>query len=188
MDVTALQIQDVKLITPTVLSDDRGTFCETYQRQRYQDAGLHFDFCQDNHSYSRERHTLRGLHAQAPPYEQTKLVRVLRGAILDVAVDARVGSATFGQWVSAELSAENHKQILVPHGFLHGFLTLEPDTEVSYKVDNIYDRVSEIEILWSDMEIGVEWGLEGKTPILSAKDSAAQLWSAFDSPFKAAPS
>lgn len=183
MDVVSLEIPDVKVITPRRFSDDRGYFSETYNARAFKAAGIAADFVQDNHSYSAKPGTVRGLHFQAPPHAQAKLVRVLRGAIIDVAVDARKGSPTFGQWVKAELSAENGRQIFVPKGFLHGFITLEPDTEVAYKVDAFYDAASDGSVKWDDPDLGIDWGVAVSGACLSTKDAAAPSWKAFASPF-----
>jgi len=183
MDVVTLDIPEVKIITPRRFSDDRGFFSETYNARAFKAAGVEADFVQDNHSYSAKKGTVRGLHYQAPPYAQSKLVRVLKGAIIDVAVDARKASPTFGKWVKAELSAENGKQIFVPKGFLHGFLTLEPDTEVAYKVDAFYDGASDGSVKWNDPDLAIDWGaLEGAVS-LSKKDAVAPAWKEFSSPF-----
>jgi dTDP-4-dehydrorhamnose 3,5-epimerase len=181
--VEALAVPDVKLVTPARFGDDRGFFSETYNAGRFRAAGISADFVQDNHSLSRERGTVRGLHYQAPPFAQAKLVRVLRGAIVDVAVDVRKGSATYGKWVKAELSAENGVQIFVPRGFLHGFATLEPDTEIAYKVDNYYSRECDGAVLWNDPDLAIDWGIAPDTAVLSAKDASAPAFAAFDSPF-----
>jgi dTDP-4-dehydrorhamnose 3,5-epimerase len=181
--VEALAVPDVKLVTPARFGDDRGFFSETYNAGRFRAAGISADFVQDNHSLSRERGTVRGLHYQAPPFAQAKLVRVLRGAIVDVAVDVRKGSATYGKWVKAELSAENGVQIFVPRGFLHGFATLEPDTEIAYKVDNYYSRECDGAVLWNDPDLAIDWGIAPDAAVLSAKDASAPAFAAFDSPF-----
>lgn len=193
MDVQSLAIPEVKLVTPRRFSDDRGFFSETYNARAFRAAGIDVEFVQDNHSYSAKPGTVRGLHYQAPPHAQSKLVRVLRGAVIDVAVDARKASPTFGQWVRATLSADNGRQLFVPKGFLHGFLTLEPDTEVAYKVDAYYDRDSDGAVRWDDQDLAIDWTPEdwtpesgaagGFTPLLSAKDAAAPAWAAFSSPF-----
>ena len=133
LKVESLKIPDVKLVVPDRFEDDRGFFSETYNAARFRQEGVEADFVQDNHSLSRPIGTVRGLHYQSPPYAQAKLVRVLRGAILDVAVDVRRGSSTYGEWVSVELSAANGAQLFVPRGFLHGFVTREPDTEIAYR-------------------------------------------------------
>ncbi len=183
MDVVSLDIPEVKIITPRRFSDDRGFFSETYNARTFKAAGVEVDFVQDNHSFSAKKGTVRGLHYQAPPHTQSKLVRVLRGAIIDVAVDARKASPTFGNWVKAELSAENGKQIFVPKGFLHGFLTLEPDTEVAYKVDAFYDGASDGSVKWNDPALNIDWGVADSEVSLSAKDAAAPAWKEFSSPF-----
>ena len=183
IDVTDTSIPEVKLITPRRFGDARGWFSETWTQPKMAAAGLEFDFMQDNHSYSAEVHTLRGLHYQAPPFAQTKLVRVARGAVLDVAVDIRVGSPTYLRCVAEELSAENGAQLLVPRGFLHGFLTLQPDTEVLYKVDNPYSAEADGAVRFDDPTLGVDWGVDPARAILSDKDAAAPLFADFDNPF-----
>jgi len=162
--------------------DERGFFSETYHQHRLEEVGIHVDFVQDNHSYSQARQTLRGLHLQAPPYAQAKLVRVPRGRILDVCVDARRGSPYYGQWVSAEISAQAWNQIFVPVGFLHGFMTLEADTEVLYKVSNYYHAESERGVIWNDTDLQIDWGSQ-IDPILSAKDLLHPTFLNFQSPF-----
>ena len=184
LEVVELEIPEVKLITPDRFGDDRGFFSETFNQQRFADAGIKADFVQDNHSLSAVKGTVRGLHYQSPPFAQAKLVRVLRGAILDVAVDVRKGSATFGKWVSAELSAANGTQIFVPRGFLHGFATLEPDTEIAYKVDNYYSRECDGAVAWNDPDLAIDWRGEGKDAVLSEKDAAAPAFADFASPFE----
>ena len=151
--------------------DNRGWFSETYKKELFDKNGLQYDFIQDNHSYSKDSCTLRGLHLQNAPYAQAKLVRCVRGSIFDVAVDLRTNSSTYKQWVGVELSAENKKMLMIPRGFAHGFITLEPDTEVCYKVDNVYHKDSEVGIIYNDAEIGIDWNVE--EPILSDKDKAA---------------
>ncbi len=183
MDIISLDIPDVKLVTPKRFSDDRGFFSETYNAGAYKAAGIDCHFIQDNHSCSTKAGTLRGLHYQAPPYAQAKLVRVLRGTIIDVAVDARKSSSSFGKWVKAKLSAKNGAQIFVPAGFLHGFLTLEAGTEVTYKVDNHYDRGCEGSVIWNDPSLRIDWGIRGSDVLLSEKDAVAAVWTEFQSPF-----
>lgn len=151
--------------------DARGWFSETWSAARMAKAGIAHDFVQDNQSCSVQVGTLRGLHFQRPPFAQAKLVRCLKGRIFDVAVDIRPQSPTFGHWVGAELSAEDGRQMLVPRGMAHGFLTLEPDTEVAYKVDNPYAQGSEGGIRWDDPAIAIDWPLAGLTPLLSDKDA-----------------
>ena len=183
MQVESLEIEDVKLIKPAVYGDDRGYFCETYNQKRFEDALGPMTFVQDNQSFSKNQYTVRGLHYQAPPYAQDKLVRVLTGSILDVVVDVRKGSPTYGQWVSAELSAENHLQLLCPIGFLHGFMTLEDDTLVSYKVTNFYDKQSDGSVLWNSPSLGIDWPISTDAAQLSEKDLNADDFSVFQSPF-----
>ena len=173
----------VTLIRPRRFGDERGWFMETYARERYAALGIDCGFVQDNHSMSRDTGTLRGLHWQAPPHGQAKLVRCVRGAIWDVAVDARRGSPTFGQWVAAELSADNGHQLFVPVGFAHGFVTLQPDTEVEYKVSGLYAPQAEGGVIWNDPGLALPWPLDGREPTLSAKDVVLPLLNEADSPF-----
>lgn len=173
LEVIPLAIPDVLEIRPKKFGDDRGFFSETFNAQRFAEAGVSMPWVQDNQSFSAAKFTLRGLHFQAPPFAQDKLVRVLKGAILDVAVDIRHGSPSFGQWVALEVSARAFNQILVPKGFAHGFLTLEPDTEVFYKVSAPYSGEHDRGIAWNDGEIGVDWPLGGEAPVLSDKDKVA---------------
>ena len=170
MQVTALDIPDVKILTPKKHGDNRGFFSETYNRKALAELGIDIEFVQDNHSLSAETGVVRGLHYQLPPAAQDKLIRVVRGAILDVAVDIRRGSPTFGKHVSAIISAENWRQILVPIGFAHGFVTLEPNTEVLYKVSNYYSPKDERGLLWNDAALGIEWRIEQSEAVLSEKD------------------
>ncbi len=175
----------VVLIRPKRFGDDRGWFSEVYNEKVFSGYGIEDRFVQDNHSLSVPVGTLRGLHFQTPPFEQAKLVRCIRGRIFDVAVDIRRASPTFGRWVGAELSAENGNQLYVPVGFAHGFVTLEPSTEVTYKVSNLYSLENDGGILWDDSEIGIEWPLpRGVEPILSPKDGRQPLLRDFDSPFE----
>lgn len=160
----------VRLIRPRRFGDARGWFVETYNAERYAGLGIGVTFVQDNHSMSRDRGVLRGLHWQAPPHGQDKLVRCVKGAIWDVAVDARRGSPTFGQWVAAELTAENGHQLFIPVGFAHGFVTLEPDTEVEYKCSGLYAPEAEGGVIWNDPNLALPWPLAGQQPILSPKD------------------
>lgn len=183
MQVQALEIPEVKLVTPRRFADSRGYFCETYNAKTFAAAEIDIRFVQDNEFYSAKKGTVRGLHFQAPPFAQAKLVRVLKGAILDVAIDGRKGSKSYGAWVSAKLSAENGAQLLVPAGFLHGFVTLEADTVVAYKVDAHYDRASEGAVRWNDPELGIDWGIAEGEAMLSDKDAVAPSWADFKSPF-----
>lgn len=171
MQVESLEISDVKIITPKKFGDHRGFFSETYSKPAFEAAGLQLDFVQDNQSLSAAVGVLRGLHFQVPPFAQDKLLRVVRGRIFDVAVDIRHGSPTFGRWVGAEISAEAWNQILVPKGFAHGFVTLEPNTEVLYKVTAPYAPEHDRGIAWDDPEIAVAWPLDGIQPVLSDKDT-----------------
>lgn len=168
--ITSLSIPDVKVIVPDRFGDDRGFFSETYSRRSMADAGIEDEFVQDNHSLSALVGTVRGLHYQLPPFGQAKLVRVVRGAVVDVAVDIRRGSPTFGQHVAVTLSAAAWNQIYVPVGFAHGFCTLEPDTEVVYKVTAYYSRAHDRGISWNDPELGIAWPVESTTAQLSDKD------------------
>jgi dTDP-4-dehydrorhamnose 3,5-epimerase len=156
-EVKDLAIAGVKLIKAPKFGDHRGFFSEVYNRKSMADAGIDIEFVQDNHSLSSEKGTLRGLHFQAPPFAQDKLVRVVRGAIIDVAVDLRRSSPTYGKHVSAIISAQEWNQILVPVGFAHGFMTLEPDTEVLYKVSNFYSPEHDGGIIWSDPDLAISW-------------------------------
>lgn len=183
LEVTSLEISDVKLLTPARFRDARGFFSETYNAERFRAAGVVSEFMQDNHSYSAPVGTVRGLHYQSPPFAQAKLVRVLRGAIIDVAVDVRKGSPSYGKWVKAELSAENGVQIFVPRGFLHGFVTLQPDTEVQYKVDAPYSKDHDGAVRWNDPDLAIDWGVDPTKCTLSEKDAAAQSFADFVSPF-----
>lgn len=168
---TRLEIDDVILVEPKRFGDHRGFFSETFHAERYAEAGIAGPFVQDNHSLSREVGVLRGLHYQTEPSAQGKLVRCTAGRILDVAVDIRHGSPTYGKWVSAELTADNGHQLWVPVGFAHGFVTLEPDTEVQYKVTGYYDPKADGGLAWDDPAIGVDWGLGDRAPVLSDKDT-----------------
>jgi dTDP-4-dehydrorhamnose 3,5-epimerase len=170
MDILPLAISDVKVIRPKRFGDHRGFFSETYSKRAFEAAGLHYDFVQDNHSLSAETGTVRGLHFQLPPFAQDKLLRVVRGSVLDVAVDIRRGSPTFGRHVSAVISAAEWNQILVPVGFAHGFCTLEPNTEVLYKVTNFYSPEHDRGLLWNDPDLGIDWPVSADKAQLSDKD------------------
>lgn len=171
MEITATAIPDVKCITPVRHGDSRGFFAETYNKRALDEAGIDLDFVQDNFSLSAECGTLRGLHYQLPPFAQAKLVSVIRGSILDVAVDIRRGSPTFGQHVSVKLTSETGTQILVPAGFAHGFCTLEPDTEVFYKVNSFYAPEHDRGIIWNDPALGIEWPFDAANMTLSERDT-----------------
>lgn len=184
MDVTSTSLDGVLVITPKRIGDHRGFFSETYSRRALAEAGVDLDFVQDNHSFSADKGTVRGLHYQSPPSAQDKLVRVLRGVIMDVAVDVRKGSPTFGAWVGVELSAQNGKQLLIPKGFLHGFATLTEDVDVAYKCSDFYDAVADGTLRFDDPELGIDWGISNKDAILSGKDAAAPYFKDFESPFE----
>ncbi len=168
-------LSGVKIITPKKLGDSRGYFSETYNAQSYAAAGLSLNFVQDNQSHSAQRGTLRGLHFQTAPFAQDKLIRVIKGAILDVAVDLRRGSRTFGRHVAVELSTANWRQLLVPVGFAHGFCTLEADTEVFYKVTNVYSAANDRGLAWNDPELAIAWPVSAEQAILSDKDRKQPL-------------
>lgn len=162
------KIEGVYIITPDVFGDNRGFFMESWSQRKMEEAGLHYNFVQDNHSMSAVKGTLRGIHFQKGEWCQAKLVRCTRGAVLDVAVDLRKKSPTYKQWVAVELSADNKKQFLIPRGFGHGFVTLTDDVEFLYKADNYYAPEADGGIRWNDPDIAVDWGVEN--PILSEKD------------------
>ncbi len=178
LEVRPLAISEVLEIVPRKFGDARGFFSETYNSQHLQEAGIDLVFVQDNHSYSAARGVLRGLHYQLPPHAQDKLVRVVRGAIFDVAVDIRAASPTFGRWVGLEVSAARWNQILIPRGFAHGFVTLEPDTEVIYKVTDLYVPACDRSIRYDDPQIGIAWPVDVADLQLSAKDEAAPSFKA----------
>jgi dTDP-4-dehydrorhamnose 3,5-epimerase len=180
MNVDETALPGVLILTPTRFGDARGFFSESWNRQRLADHGIALDFVQDNHSLSARAGTVRGLHFQAPPHAQGKLVRCGRGALFDVVVDIRKGSPTYGQWTGVELSAENGKQLLVPTGFLHGFATREPDSEICYKCTDYYAPDCDGAVRWDSC--GINWGVTGD-PVLSDKDAAAPALGDFISPF-----
>ncbi len=171
MQVAKTDLEGVLILEPKVFGDARGWFMETWSARKFQAAGLTFEFVQDNQSYSAQKGTLRGLHYQTAPFAQTKLVRCTRGKLLDVAVDIREGSETFAKWVAVELTAENKKQLLIPRGFAHGFLTLTDDVEIQYKADNFYAPTCDGNIRWDDAEIKIEWPFA--PTILADKDAKA---------------
>lgn len=170
MDVKPLALSDVLLITPPRYGDERGFFSETYNSEAMAKIGLTEPFVQDNQSLSRAKGVVRGLHCQLAPYAQGKLVRVTKGAIWDVAVDARTGSPTYGKWVGAELSAENWSQLWIPPGFLHGFVTLQENTEVLYKCTALYNKASERSVRWDCKGLAITWPVDPQKAILSEKD------------------
>jgi len=184
MNFIPTPIADLFLIEPKVWKDNRGYFYESFSGRAFTAAGIEADFVQDNQSFS-QKGTLRGLHAQKAPFAQGKLVRVIQGRVLDVAVDARKDSPTYGQHYSVELSGENHKQLWVPPGFLHGFLTLEDDTIFTYKVTNYYDKDSEVGVMWNDADLAINWSedLAKEELLLSDKDLVLPSFKDFVSPF-----
>ena len=175
MQIENTSLLGVLLLTPRRFGDHRGFFAESWNRQTLADLGIHYDFVQDNHSLSREVNTVRGLHFQAPPHAQVKLVRCGQGCLFDVAVDIRKGSPTYGQWVGVELSAENGRQLLIPEGFAHGFVTRSPDTEIIYKCTDYYAPDADGAIRFDDPSLNIEWGIHPDEAILSEKDTIAPL-------------
>lgn len=180
MNLIKTKLEGAYIIEPKVFGDERGWFMETYSAIKTPEIVC--DFVQDNHSYSKEKGILRGIHFQNGEHSQTKLVRCIRGAVLDVAVDLRKGSPTYLKWEAVELSAENKKQLFIPKGFGHGFLTLTEDVEFVYKTDNYYNYKSDRSIRWNDPEINIDWGIEN--PILSDKDKNAPLLKESDCNYK----
>jgi len=174
----------VLLLRPRRFADDRGYFSEVWNRETLRAHGIDIDFVQDNHSLSLAEGTVRGLHFQAPPHAQDKLVRCGAGVVFDVAVDARLGSPTYGKWVGVELSAENGCQLLIPKGFLHGFVTRTPRAELLYKCSDVYDAGCDGAVRFDDPVLDIAWGIHPSSAILSAKDRAAQGFAAFASPFQ----
>lgn len=174
MRITPTKIKDVLVIEPDIFIDDRGWFTELYNKEKLKTFGIDADFVQDNYSLTKKSGTLRGLHFQQNPYAQSKLVSCTKGAVLDVAVDLRKNSPTYKQWVALELTEENKKQIFIPKGFAHGFLTLADNTKLQYKIDNHYNKGSERTIRYDDPEIGIDWG--NTDPILLERDRNAPLF------------
>ena len=181
IETTALD--GVKLITPKKFEDSRGFFSETFNRENFFKGGIAVEFVQDNQSRSASVGTIRGLHFQSPPFAQDKLIRVLKGRILDVAVDIRRSSPTFGQHVAVELSAENFRQLFVPVGFAHGFCTLEPDTEILYKVTNYYSAQHDHGLAWNDPDLGIAWPVTAESVVLSEKDGKLPRLADLATPF-----
>jgi dTDP-4-dehydrorhamnose 3,5-epimerase len=169
------------LIEPKVNRDNRGFFLESYSVKQFQDNGIYQEFIQDNHSLSIEKDVIRGLHFQTPLKEQSKLIRVIRGSVIDIIVDLRKNESTYGKWQSFNLSCNNFLMLFIPMGFAHGFCTLEPNTEVVYKVDNIYSQLNESGIIWNDSTLDIQWPINN--PILSEKDKKLQNFKDFISPF-----
>lgn len=184
MNIITTPIQDLFVIEPKIWKDNRGYFYESFSQRNFEQAGINVNFVQDNQSFS-HKGTLRGMHAQANPFAQGKLVRVIQGKVVDVAVDIRKNSPTYGQHFAIELSGENHKQLWVPPGFLHGFLTLEDNTIFAYKVTNYYDKKSEIGVMWNDATIGIDWAayLDPSEFLLSDKDLVLSDFKSLVSPF-----
>ncbi|HEY0896619.1 MAG TPA: dTDP-4-dehydrorhamnose 3,5-epimerase [Sphingobacteriaceae bacterium] len=178
MNFIETPISGLVVIEPKIWEDGRGYFYESYNKKLFAAAGINEDFVQDNQSFS-QKGALRGLHAQADPFAQGKLVRVIQGRVWDIAVDIRPGSATFGQHVALELSGENQKMFYIPPGFLHGFLTLEDNTTFLYKVTSFYDKNSEIGVLWNDPDLDIRWGIEESEVLLSEKDRALPTFREF---------
>jgi len=183
MEIIPTALPEVLEIIPARFGDHRGFFSEVWNRAALAEAGIEIDFCQDNHSFSAERHTLRGLHFQRPPHAQDKLIRVIAGTVLDVSVDIRTGSPTYGHWAAVPLSAEKGNQLLVPKGFAHGFLTLTPDCQIVYKCSDYYAPTADAAIRWDDPAIGIDWGVSAEDLTLSDKDKIAPLLSEIDPPF-----
>ena len=170
IEVSSLDIADVKIIKTKKFVDPRGYFSETYHEKNFYDAGISLRFVQDNHTMSPQAGTIRGLHFQGHPFAQDKLVRVVKGRVFDVAVDLRRTSRTFGKWVGIEISALDWKQVLIPKGFAHGFCTLEPDTEVIYKVSNHYSPAHDFGVVWNDPDLAIDWPVQDGQVTLSDKD------------------
>jgi len=173
MNIIKTELPEVVIIEPQIFGDNRGWFLESWSAEKMKAAGFNYNFVQDNHSFSAQKGVLRGIHFQQDPHIQAKLVRCTNGAVLDVVIDLRNGSPTYKKWVSVELSAKNKKQLLIPRGFGHGFLTLTENVEFLYKADNIYNTEADRSIRWNDPELGINWGIS--TPIVSDKDAKAPL-------------
>jgi len=184
LTVIPTAIEAIKVVVPKSFGDHRGSFSETYHRDRFVEHGIALEFVQDNQSQSVVAGTLRGLHFQRPPAAQDKLVRVLRGRIFDVAVDLRRSSPSYGRWVAEELSAENGKQLLIPVGFAHGFCTLEPDTEVLYKVTRYYSPSDDLGIAWNDPDLAINWPVAPGSVVLSDKDTRLPSFKSLPSYFE----
>jgi len=182
MKIITTDIEGLLIIEPRVFTDDRGYFYESYNKSKFTEAGIAVDFVQDNQSFS-HKGAVRGLHGQANPFAQGKLVRVIAGKVLDVALDIRKGSPTYGKHVSFELSADNKLQLWIPAGFLHGFATLEDNTIFTYKVNNYYDKASEIGVIWNDPTLNINWGISQNEALLSPKDELLPAFNDFKSPF-----
>ena len=183
MQIEETDIPGLLVLTPRRFGDARGFFSESWNKRLLAEHGLDYDFVQDNHSLSAQVGTVRGLHFQAPPHAQAKLVRCGRGRLFDVAVDIRKGSPTYGQWFGIELSFENGRQLMIPAGFLHGFVTRDPDTEIIYKCTDYYAPECDGAVRFDDPDIGIDWDMGGADPVLSGKDAAAQALRELDNPF-----
>ena len=183
MEIVKTELPGVLMLTPRRFGDARGFFSEVYNRDAYAGLGIDVEFVQDNHSLSREVGVVRGLHFQSPPHAQAKLVRVGAGRVLDVAVDIRRGSPTYGRWVGVELSADAGNQLYIPVGFLHGFAVLEPNSELLYKCSDFYAPDCDGAVRFDDPDIGIDWGIDPKAAILSDKDAKAPFLKDFVSPF-----
>ena len=183
MKIETTRLSGVIVLTPPQFSDRRGTFCEIWRRDRLTAAGIDLDFVQYNESHSLTAGTVRGLHYQSPPMAQDKLVRVVAGRALDVAVDVRRGSPSYGHWVAVELSAQNRRQLLVPAGFLHGFVTREPDTVVGYKCSAHYAPECDGGVAFADPVLGIDWGIDPADAVVSEKDAHAPAFGDWQSPF-----
>ncbi|BCJ93377.1 dTDP-4-dehydrorhamnose 3,5-epimerase [Anaerocolumna cellulosilytica] len=182
MNIIKTELLDVYILEPKVLGDSRGWFMESWSKKTMEEVGLNYEFVQDNHSFSAQKGTLRGLHYQKGDAAQAKLVRCAKGAVLDVAVDMREGSPTYKKWIAVELTKENGRQLLIPRGFLHGFLTLTDDVEFLYKADNYYDLNADRNIIWNEKELNINWGIDN--PIVSDRDAKAPHLSDSDIYFK----
>lgn len=178
MDFSKTPIEGLLVLTPQIFTDNRGYFCESYNRRTLSEAGITAEFVQDNESFSAQN-TLRGLHFQKPPFAQAKLVRVLEGTVWDVAVDLRHASPTFGQWFGVELSGENKKQFFIPRGFAHGFSVLSPTAKFAYKCDNYYNKASEGAVRFDDPELAVDWKIDLSKAVLSEKDLQNPVFGAY---------
>jgi dTDP-4-dehydrorhamnose 3,5-epimerase len=183
MNITPLAIPDILMIEPKRFGDDRGFFSEVFNERTFHDAGIDHHWVQDNHAKSVDAYVLRGLHFQALPHAQAKLIRVAEGSVFDVVVDLRAGSSTYGKSVSAILSADAWNQLFVPAGFAHGYLTLEPYTEVLYKVDDYYTPECEGGVIWNDPDLDIDWPLNGHDPVLSGKDQHLPRLKDLNTPF-----
>jgi dTDP-4-dehydrorhamnose 3,5-epimerase len=182
MKIIETSIKGLLVIEPQIFNDGRGYFFESYSKSKFAAKGIDIDFVQDNQSFSHKGAT-RGLHAQSAPHAQAKLVRVIQGKVLDVAVDVRQGSPTYGQYETIELSGENQLQFLIPEGFLHGFATLEDNTIFAYKVNNYYSKECELGVKWNDPTLAINWGIDEKDVIISPKDELLPAFADLDSPF-----